>query len=313
MTSTLAHPSYKELRSRASQHLQAASKRTGRRELPFSVYFTKRAIDIAISGMTLLLACWLFPILALLIRLDSPGPIIYRQRRVKRILARNTHGQLEFELFDMLKFRTMRNDAEKHTGAVLASQNDPRVTRIGAFLRKTRLDELPQLWSVLRGDMTLVGPRPERPELFTNLAMAIPFFEERMRGIKPGITGLAQVSLGYTGRAIPGTEVEAYEPEIINPFSIDELGEGSPADDMRMKLLFDLAYVAAGRFDVFFETGLSPWDVAAGSLLVEEGGGRVTDFRDSRSALFASQVLATNKLVHAEMLELVSPLRDARG
>src|SRR2546430_2163416 len=83
---------------------------------------------------------------------------------------------------------TTRIDAERHTGPTLAEENDPRVTRVGRFLRKTRLDELPQLFNVLRGDMSLVGPRPERPEMLGNLALAIPFFEERMRNVKPGIT-----------------------------------------------------------------------------------------------------------------------------
>jgi lipopolysaccharide/colanic/teichoic acid biosynthesis glycosyltransferase len=150
----------------------------------------------------------------------------------------------EFEQFTMRKFRSMRVDAEKFTGAVLAQENDPRVTRVGRFLRKTRLDELPQFWNVLSGDMSLVGPRPERPELLVNLAMAIPFFEERMRDIKPGITGLAQVSLGYSGRAPIGSAVAEFEAYLTNPFKLDE-ADGAEADDMRMKLLFDMAYSAA--------------------------------------------------------------------
>jgi lipopolysaccharide/colanic/teichoic acid biosynthesis glycosyltransferase len=144
----------------------------------------------------------------------------------------------------MYKFRTMRTDAEKTTGAVLASKDDPRVTRIGRFLRKSRLDELPQLWNILRGDMSLVGPRPERPELLSTLAAAIPFFEERMRDVKPGLTGLAQVSLGYSGDVLAGSAVEAFQRDMQNPFGIDE-AEGAQADDMRMKLLYDMAYVAA--------------------------------------------------------------------
>jgi lipopolysaccharide/colanic/teichoic acid biosynthesis glycosyltransferase len=118
------------------------------------------------------------------------------------------------------------------------------VTRVGKFLRKSRLDELPQLVNVLLGDMSLVGPRPERPELLSNLALAIPFFEERMRDVKPGITGLAQVSLGYTGRALEGSAVAELEKELTNPWDLEGT-EGSTADDMRMKLLFDVAYGAA--------------------------------------------------------------------
>jgi lipopolysaccharide/colanic/teichoic acid biosynthesis glycosyltransferase len=138
----------------------------------------------------------------------------------------------------------MRVDAEKLTGAVLASENDPRVTRVGRFLRKSRLDELPQLVNVLLGQMSLVGPRPERPELLVNLALAIPFFEERMRDVKPGLTGLTQVSLGYTGRAFAGSQASTHEEQLLNPFDLPET-EGSTADDMRMKLLFDIAYAAA--------------------------------------------------------------------
>ena len=98
--------------------------------------------------------------------------------------------------------------------------------------------------AVLVGNMSLVGPRPERPELFENLALAIPFFEERMRGCRPGITGLAQVSLGYTGRPRPGSPVAALGRDLVNPFKLAG-ADGAVADDMRTKLLFDLAYVAS--------------------------------------------------------------------
>jgi lipopolysaccharide/colanic/teichoic acid biosynthesis glycosyltransferase len=144
----------------------------------------------------------------------------------------------------MLKFRSMKPDAERLTGPVLASENDPRVTSVGRLLRRTRLDEIPQFFNVLFGDMSLVGPRPERPELAEQLAMAIPYFEERMRDIKPGITGLAQISLRYTGKLPPDSRLAPFEKDLTNPFKVDG-AEESMADGMRMKLLYDLAYSAA--------------------------------------------------------------------
>jgi len=144
----------------------------------------------------------------------------------------------------MLKFRSMRPDAEKHTGPVLATQDDPRITKIGKVLRRTRLDELPQFINVFLGDMSIVGPRPERPELAAQLAMAIPYFEERMRDVKPGITGLAQISLSYTGKPLPGSLIEPFSKDLTNPFRV-EGAEDALADDMRVKLLYDLAYSAA--------------------------------------------------------------------
>ncbi len=212
-----------------------------------TVRFAKRLVDLAGSGTLLALSAPLAPAVALAIYLDDPGPILYRQRRAGMLRGfEERDGILQpiFEEFEMFKFRTMRVDAEKLTGAVIATEDDPRITRVGRILRKTRLDELPQLWNILKGEMSLVGPRPERPELLVNLAMAIPFFEERMRDVKPGLTGLAQVSLGYTGRAFEGSEASEHEDTLLNPFDLPET-EGSLADDMRMKLLFDLAYAAA--------------------------------------------------------------------
>lgn len=212
-----------------------------------SVRIAKRIIDVATSTVGLVLTAPLYPLIGAAIYAESPGPIFYKQRRAGMLRGFEEKDGIQypvFDLFEMRKFRTMRVDAEKLTGAVLAQENDPRVTKVGRFLRKTRLDELPQLWNVFVGEMSLVGPRPERPELLVNLALAIPFFEERMRDIKPGITGLAQVSLGYSGRAPDGSDIAEFEEHLVNPFKLEE-AEGAEADDMRMKLLFDLAYSAA--------------------------------------------------------------------
>jgi lipopolysaccharide/colanic/teichoic acid biosynthesis glycosyltransferase len=194
---------------------------------------SKRLFDIVCAATGLLVLAPLGLLLALLIKLADGGPIFYGQIRV---------GQFG-KPFRILKFRSMVVNADK-MGMPVTRQKDPRITRIGGFLRKAKLDELPQLWNVLVGEMSLVGPRPERPELLVNLALAIPFFEERMRDIKPGITGLAQVSLGYSGRAPQHSEVAAFEATLTTPFGLEE-AEGAEADDMRMKLLFDLAYSAA--------------------------------------------------------------------
>jgi len=237
--------------------------------IPVSVRVVKRGLDVAFALAGLVATLVLFPLLILAIYLDSAGPIFYRQRRAAAAGVRPAHGQPELVEFDMLKFRTMRPDAEQLTGPVLAGEDDPRITRVGRLLRKTRLDELPQLWNVLQGTMSLVGPRPERPELLRNLALAIPFFEERMRDCKPGITGLAQVSLGYTGRAPAGSPVASLAGSLVNPFHL-ELASGSEADDMRTKLLFDLAYVCAlEHFGTFLRTELTiilktPWVMLRG-------------------------------------------------
>ncbi len=202
----------------------------------------KRLVDVAGSLAGIAATLPLYIPIGLAIKLDSPGPIFFVQRRAGRLVEED--GPPRWVEFDMIKFRTMQVDAEKHTGAVVAAKNDPRVTRVGRFLRSTRLDEIPQFWNVLRGDMSLVGPRPERPELLFNLTLAIPFFEERTRGIKPGLTGLAQVSLRYTGAPEEGSAVEKLTATLTNPFGIEE-AEGALADDMRIKLMFDLAYAAA--------------------------------------------------------------------
>jgi len=219
-----------------------------------AVRIAKRLIDVASASVALTLTLPLYPFIAAAIRFETKGPIFIRQKRAGMLIPPEAGARpdaFSFVEFNMLKFRSMRADAEKLTGAVIATKGDPRITKVGKILRKTRLDEIPQFINVLRGDMSLVGPRPERPELMAQLAMAIPYFEERMRGLKPGITGLAQVSLGYTGEVLPGSEIEPFAKDMTNPFDVPG-AENSLADDMRMKLLYDLAYsVATDRLGTF--------------------------------------------------------------
>jgi Undecaprenyl-phosphate glucose phosphotransferase len=147
----------------------------------------KRIMDVVLSALALLLLSPLMALIAVLIKLTSPGPIIYRQERCG----------LNGKSFDMLKFRSLRVDAEQQTGPIWARKNDDRRTRLGTFLRKTSLDELPQLWNVLRGDMSLVGPRPERPVFVNQFRKTIPGYMAR-HCVKAGITGWAQVH-GWRG------------------------------------------------------------------------------------------------------------------
>jgi sugar transferase (PEP-CTERM system associated) len=148
--------------------------------------FLKRIFDVVFSFLGLILTMPLLPLVALMIKVDSRGPVFFRQVRV---------GELEKE-FVLYKFRTMRQDAENSTGAVWAQKNDPRVTRVGKLLRKTRIDELPQLSNVLKGEMSFVGPRPERPEFVSELKKHIPYYPER-HFVKPGVTGWAQIRYPY--------------------------------------------------------------------------------------------------------------------
>lgn len=189
------------------------------RNLSEATRFMKRATDIFVSVCMLIGLAPVMLMVAVAVRLTSPGPIIfaqtrvglnYRKKRPDRRKSVGTNGErLEDERrqasrrsdggygrpFVLYKFRTMRTDAEKF-GAQFAQKNDPRVTSIGRFLRKTRLDELPQLWNVLTGDMSLVGPRPERPEFIEKLTAEVPGYLNRL-GLKPGLTGIAQVVNGY--------------------------------------------------------------------------------------------------------------------
>jgi sugar transferase (PEP-CTERM system associated) len=147
----------------------------------------KRTLDICVALLGLIVGAPLLALLALAVRLTSPGPVLYHQRRVG----------LRGHIFMVHKFRTMREDAEAETGPVWASKSgDPRVTPIGRFLRRTRLDELPQLWNVLIGEMSFVGPRPERPEFVADLTRVIPYYGQR-HIVRPGLTGWAQVRYTY--------------------------------------------------------------------------------------------------------------------
>lgn len=146
----------------------------------------KRLLDLAAGSLLLLAALPLVAAVALAVRATSPGPILYRQTRVGR-------GQKPFTLW---KFRTMRADAEAASGEVLAQPDDPRLTSIGALLRRYRLDEIPQLWNVLEGTMSLVGPRPERPGFVQRYLREVPGYAERF-SLAPGLTGLAQVNGDY--------------------------------------------------------------------------------------------------------------------
>jgi lipopolysaccharide/colanic/teichoic acid biosynthesis glycosyltransferase len=230
----------------------------------------KRLLDVVGASAGLAVTLPLYVPIAAAILLESPGPLFYVQRRAGRLI--DLAGGGTWVEFDMIKFRSMSVDAERTTGAVVSTPGDPRITKVGRFLRATRLDELPQFWNVLRGDMSLVGPRPERPELLRNLAMAIPFFEERTRDVKPGLTGLAQVSLGYTGEAEEGSPVAKLRESLTNPFDFPE-AEGALADDMRLKLMFDLGYTAALE-DFWSYVRLEAWIIAKTPVVMATSRGR---------------------------------------
>jgi sugar transferase (PEP-CTERM system associated) len=164
----------------------------------------KRTFDIMLALLTLVLVFPIMALTAVAIRLEGKGPILYRQDRVG----------LRGEVFILLKFRSMSQDAEVNGSPVWAAKRDPRITRVGWFIRKTRIDELPQLYNVLRGHMSFVGPRPERPYFVNRLAQSIPYYQER-HAVKPGITGWAQVNYPY----------------------------GASLEDARSKLSYDLYYL----------------------------------------------------------------------
>jgi sugar transferase (PEP-CTERM system associated) len=181
---------------------------SGFRNTPFRRFF-KRIPDVVWSLLSILLALPLFPLVALAVKLDSPGPVLFKQQRVGE-------GGRDFSIF---KFRTMGQDAEKTTGAVWATENDPRITRLGGILRKTRLDEIPQLFNVLRGEMSFVGPRPERSEFVTQLSETIPYYNKR-HFIQPGVTGWAQICYPYGASAEDALEKLRYDLYYIKNYSI---------------------------------------------------------------------------------------------
>jgi sugar transferase (PEP-CTERM system associated) len=167
--------------------------------------FVKRTLDVALAAVLLVVGLPLFALVGALVWLTSDGPVLYHQDRVGR----------QGRVFTLFKFRSMRADAEAGTGAVWAApEGDPRVTPIGAFLRRTRLDELPQLWNILKGDMSFVGPRPERPTFVEKLTNEIPYYGQR-HVLRPGLTGWAQVKYTY----------------------------GATVEDALMKLQYDLFYI----------------------------------------------------------------------
>ena len=160
----------------------------------------KRFLDVVFAVILEVFVIPFVPLIALAIKISSPGPVFYRQKRVGR------NGKN----FEIIKFRTMRNDAEKETGAIWAQENDPRTTWIGKIMRKTRIDELPQLSNILRGEMSFVGPRAERPEFHDKLKIEVPFYEERYI-IKPGLTGWAQINYRYGSSVADAAEKLQYD------------------------------------------------------------------------------------------------------
>ncbi len=174
-----------------------------------AIRLAKRSVDVVAAIVGLLLAAPIMVCVVLAVRLSSPGPVLYHQRRV---------GQ-GGKPFTVHKVRSMRQDAEAKTGAVWAQANDNRITGVGRVLRKSRLDELPQLWNVLKGEMSLVGPRPERPEFVSELTQRIPFYGER-HVVKPGLTGWAQVKYAYGASVEDALEKLQYDLYYIKNMSI---------------------------------------------------------------------------------------------
>lgn len=178
-------------------------------KLSYVSMFLKRTYDMILSSIGLIIASPLFLITSLLIKLESNGPIFFKQERVGR------NGQP----FNIYKFRSMLEDAEKKTGPIMSFKGDRRVTRLGKILRKTRLDELPQLWNVLNGTMSFVGPRPERPVFVEKFKKHIPFYSQRF-SLRPGITGWAQIRCPYASNIEQSLDKLRYELYYLKNFSL---------------------------------------------------------------------------------------------
>jgi lipopolysaccharide/colanic/teichoic acid biosynthesis glycosyltransferase len=197
----------------------------------------KRTIDIIGASVGLILAGPLMLLVAMAVKLDSAGPVFYAQMRVgvnrrkrgrrycQRVGAKDVRQRdrrredYRGRPFRMIKFRTMVKDAEKKTGPVWATKNDPRITRLGRILRKTRLDEIPQFWSILKGDMSLVGPRPERPSFVLDLCTKVDNYQRRLE-VKPGLTGLAQVENGYDSSVASVAEKVRFDLKYIRGWTV---------------------------------------------------------------------------------------------
>jgi exopolysaccharide biosynthesis polyprenyl glycosylphosphotransferase len=169
----------------------------------------RRALDIALALLLFVLTLPILLLAALAIKLDSPGPVFYRQERVG----------LNDRVFTIYKLRSMRADAETGSPPVWAAERDPRVTRVGALIRHTRIDEIPQVANVLRGDMSLIGPRPERPHFVDQLREVLPFYADRHH-VRPGITGWAQVNYSYGATIEDAREKLAYDLYYVNHRSL---------------------------------------------------------------------------------------------
>ena len=196
----------------------------------------KRGVDLVGAMVGLILTAPLFVVLPIIIKLDSPGPVFYRQSRVGhnrrcterrqgsnsalgRTVRDRRRGDLKGRPFNVIKFRTMVADAEKKCGPVWATQNDPRITRLGRFMRKTRLDEIPQFINILLGQMSLVGPRPERPVFVMELCSQVENYDKRLT-VKPGLTGLAQIENGYDSSVASVVRKVHYDLEYIQNWSL---------------------------------------------------------------------------------------------